>query len=259
MKRFLIPQPSPEADKAGPAPQPKRPKLDGEEEEAQAQTQTQTQAQTRPPPPSADPTKMVTLNVNGLLSRAKSAGDWAAFCAFVERHDPCIIVLQEVWLPASSSSARGAVKADTKAARDDKALLDRALRQHPLSAYRALFSLADTKKAGQMLLYHPRAQPRRVRYTLEDGAPAGRHHSEGRVILAQFDSFDVLATYSVNNGTSHESFERRRAWDAAVRAFLQGRRDGRGGGEEEAGGSTETKTRDLVRRSQRGSDRDGRH
>ncbi|CAE8582691.1 unnamed protein product [Polarella glacialis] len=51
--------------------------------------------------------------------------------------------------------------------------------------------------------------------------PADRlWHPEGRVILATFESFDLLATYSPNNGTDAPAFVRRAAWDAAMKQDL---------------------------------------
>jgi exonuclease III len=46
------------------------------------------------------------------------------------------------------------------------------------------------------------------------------HYADGRVIYMGFTSFDLLATYSPNNGTNESSFERRRRWDAEVKMFL---------------------------------------
>jgi len=41
-------------------------------------------------------------------------------------------------------------------------------------------------------------------------------HPEGRIICASFATFDLLATYSPNNGSDPESFARRAAWDKAL-------------------------------------------
>lgn len=65
--------------------------------------------------------------------------------------------------------------------------------------------------------------PSSLRFSLDLDAPGGSHHPEGRVILASFDAFDVLGTYSPNNGTTEPSFARRREWDAACAAFLAAR------------------------------------
>lgn len=58
----------------------------------------------------------------------------------------------QVWLPAASPSSRGQIKSDTKAQRDDLALLQSVLRAQPFDAYQAYWSLADTKRQGVGLL-----------------------------------------------------------------------------------------------------------
>ena len=46
------------------------------------------------------------------------------------------------------------------------------------------------------------------------------HYADGRVICMGFPSFDLLATYSPNNGSSETSFLRRRVWDKDILLFL---------------------------------------
>lgn len=46
------------------------------------------------------------------------------------------------------------------------------------------------------------------------------HYADGRLICMGFPSFDLLATYSPNNGSSETSFLRRRVWDKDVLLFL---------------------------------------
>jgi exonuclease III len=46
------------------------------------------------------------------------------------------------------------------------------------------------------------------------------HYADGRLICMGFPSFDLLATYSPNNGSSETSFLRRRLWDKDVLLFL---------------------------------------
>jgi exonuclease III len=46
------------------------------------------------------------------------------------------------------------------------------------------------------------------------------HYADGRLICMGFPSFDLLATYSPNNGSSETSFLRRRMWDKDVLLFL---------------------------------------
>lgn len=51
---------------------------------------------------------------------------------------------------------------------------------------------------------------------------ASKHEPEGRVILAEFESFRLLNTYVPNNGWKDEetSFQRRRKWDKRMLEFV---------------------------------------
>lgn len=51
---------------------------------------------------------------------------------------------------------------------------------------------------------------------------ASKHEPDGRVILAEFETFRLLNTYSPNNGWKDEenAFQRRRKWDKRIVEFL---------------------------------------
>ncbi|KAE9453696.1 hypothetical protein C3L33_14405, partial [Rhododendron williamsianum] len=51
---------------------------------------------------------------------------------------------------------------------------------------------------------------------------ASKHEPDGRVILAEFESFRILNTYSPNNGWKEEenAFQRRRKWDKRIMEFV---------------------------------------
>lgn len=51
---------------------------------------------------------------------------------------------------------------------------------------------------------------------------ASKHEQDGRVILAEFETFRLLNTYAPNNGWKEEenSFQRRRKWDKRLREFF---------------------------------------
>lgn len=51
---------------------------------------------------------------------------------------------------------------------------------------------------------------------------ASKHEPDGRVILAEFESFRLLNTYVPNNGWKDEetSFQRRRKWDKRMLDFV---------------------------------------
>jgi exonuclease III len=89
-------------------------------------------------------------------------------------------------------------------------------------------------------------KPLSVRYTLEATAATGnssssscsssskaglfssssakaqqqQHHPDGRIIVLEYPSFDLLGCYAPNNGTDEKSFLRRRQWDSAIQIWL---------------------------------------
>ena len=51
---------------------------------------------------------------------------------------------------------------------------------------------------------------------------ASKYEPDGRVILAEFETFYLLNTYAPNNGWKEEenSFQRRRKWDKRIQEFV---------------------------------------
>lgn len=49
-----------------------------------------------------------------------------------------------------------------------------------------------------------------------------KHEPDGRVIIAEFESFRIMNTYVPNNGWKDEetSFQRRRKWDKRMKEFI---------------------------------------
>lgn len=195
--------------------------------------------------PLRQPMKVVTWNCNGLSSRLTSADDFKDFVNFLQKEDPDVVFLQEVRLPAAGPPGckpgdgqprnRGKVHVSTgKKGRADSDLVTKAFHGigAPLGKYRPYWSLADKKYAGSAALVKRTLKPRSVRFSLEDDEystvhaaslgpqPAGTHDDEGRIILLEFATFQLLATYSPNNGTSDDYFKRRRDWDASITAFV---------------------------------------
>ena len=99
--------------------------------------------------------------------------------------------------------------------------------------YRAYWTLAEKKYAGCALLVKRTCVQPALRFNLDEegqGTPPEQHDKEGRVILASFGTFDFLGTYVPNQGSSEESFARRRGWDAKARSRGGVGRGGGGGG-----------------------------
>ncbi|PKI66624.1 DNA-(apurinic or apyrimidinic site) lyase [Punica granatum] len=169
-----------------------------------------------------EPLKFVTWNANSFLLRAKN--NWPEFTKFVSDLDPDVIAIQEVRMPAAGSKGApknpGELKDDTSSSREEKQILMRALSSLPFGNYRVWWSLGDSKYAGTALLVKKCCLPQRVSFSLD--GKASKHEPDGRVILAEFETFRLLNTYSPNNGWKEEenSFQRRRKWDKRLLEFV---------------------------------------
>ncbi|KAJ9677995.1 hypothetical protein PVL29_022777 [Vitis rotundifolia] len=169
-----------------------------------------------------EPLKFLTWNANSFLIRVKN--NWPEFTKFVSDLDPDVIAVQEVRMPAAGSKGapknHGELKDDTSSSREEKKILMRALSRPPFGNYRVWWSLADSKYAGTALFVKKCFQPKKVSFSLDQ--KASKHEPEGRVILAEFESFRLLNTYVPNNGWKDEetSFQRRRKWDKRMLEFV---------------------------------------
>lgn len=172
--------------------------------------------------PSEEPRKFLTWNANSLLLRMKS--DWPAFSQFISRLDPDVICIQEVRMPAAGSKGApknpGELKDDTSSSRDEKQVVLRALSSSPFKDYRVWWSLSDSKYAGTAMFIKKKFEPKKVYFNLDRAS--SKHETDGRVIIAEFESFLLLNTYAPNNGWKEEnSFQRRRKWDKRMLEFVQ--------------------------------------
>lgn len=178
-------------------------------------------AQTTGANKTTEPLKFLTWNANSFLLRVKN--NWPEFTKFVETLDPDVIAIQEVRMPAAgtkgSSKNPRELKDDTSTSREEKKILMRAISSAPLGNYNVWWSLSDTKYAGTALFVKKCFQPKKVSFSLD--RTASKHESDGRVILAEFESFRLLNTYVPNNGWKDEetSFQRRRKWDKRILDF----------------------------------------
>ncbi|XP_066330507.1 DNA-(apurinic or apyrimidinic site) endonuclease-like [Miscanthus floridulus] len=173
--------------------------------------------------PAEEPRKFLTWNANSLLLRMKS--DWPAFSQLVARLDPDVICVQEVRMPAAGSKGApknpSELKDDTSSSRDEKQVVLRALSTSPFKDYRVWWSLSDSKYAGTAMFIKKKFEPKKVSFNLD--RTSSKHENDGRVIIAEFESFLLLNTYAPNNGWKEEenSFQRRRKWDRRMLEFVQ--------------------------------------
>lgn len=168
-----------------------------------------------------EPTKFLTWNANSFLLRVKN--NWPEFTKFLQESDPDVIAVQEVRLPAAGTKGNPKnprePKDDTSSSREEKQILMRAISNSPLKEYNYWWSLSDTKYAGTALFVKKCFNPK-VSFSLDQ--TASKHEPDGRVILAEFESFRLLNTYVPNNGWKDEetSFQRRRKWDKRILDFV---------------------------------------
>jgi len=184
--------------------------------------------------PRGDPRTIICWNVENLKSRAtqnrREVRDFLGACG------ADVVFLSEVKLAAHCD--KGAKKGDGAPRNrrrvndkfyDDKVQCAALLDVGPFAA--PIYSLADWRYAGTCcLLRSDGPAPRRVSFSLEppDAPPARNsvafaddHDPDGRVIVLEYETLVVLHTYSPNNGNDAKSFERRRLWEAKVRAFAE--------------------------------------
>jgi len=172
---------------------------------------------------------LAAWNANSLIQRIQC--NRPDLDRFLREHSPDVVFISEVRSPALGPA--GCKKGDGQRRQQDKLsrashslaseadAIARFVRQH---GYRAYWSLAEYKYAGTGLLVKAACeQPRELRHSLDPNAAAATHQTEGRVILASFERFDLLGTYTPNNGGSEDAHARRRRWDEACAALLQRR------------------------------------
>ncbi|KAJ4775116.1 DNA-(apurinic or apyrimidinic site) lyase [Rhynchospora pubera] len=169
------------------------------------------------------PLKFLTWNANSLLLRIKN--DWSHFSSFVQTLDPDVICIQEVRIPAAGAKGApknpGELKDDTSASREEKQIVMRALSTVPFKEYRVWWSLSNSKYGGTAMFIKKHLQPKKVSFCLD--RTGSKHEQDGRVIIAEFESYLVMNTYAPNNGWKEEenSFPRRRKWDKRILEFVQ--------------------------------------
>ena len=146
------------------------------------------------------PASLCAWNANSLLNRISK--DASALAAFLDGEAPDLVFVSEVRMPAAAPQGakandgkprrRGEPSKATAALAREADQVTAFLRAHN---YRAHFSLSDSKYAGGALLVRRDvAPPLSVRYSLDMTLPATTHTSDGRVIVASFEAFEVLGT-----------------------------------------------------------------
>lgn len=168
------------------------------------------------------PTKFLTWNANSFLLRVKN--NWPEFTKFIDSIDPDVIAIQEVRMPAAGAKGTPKnpreLKDDNNSSREEKLIITRALSGPTFRKYDVWWSLSDSKYAGTALFVKKCFPPKKVSFNLDPSV--SKHEPDGRVIIAEFESFRIMNTYVPNNGWKDEetSFQRRRKWDKRMKEFI---------------------------------------
>ncbi|GLJ16545.1 hypothetical protein SUGI_0283060 [Cryptomeria japonica] len=134
--------------------------------------------------------------------------------------------MKEVRIPAAGCKGgmknQGEVKDDTSSSREEKQILMRAISSPPFSNYHVWWSLGEAKYGGTALFLKHHFQPLKLTFSLDQTSPALKHETDGRVIVAEFESFRLVNTYVPNNGWKDDEngFKRRRKWDQRMLDFV---------------------------------------
>ncbi|KAL4584831.1 hypothetical protein LXL04_009441 [Taraxacum kok-saghyz] len=190
------------------------------------------------------PTKFLTWNANSFLLRVKN--NWPEFTKLIDSIDPDVIAIQVPFCPSNfhdftvykaeiqillevrmpAAGAKGApknpreLKDDNNSSREEKLIITRALSGPTFRKYNVWWSLSDSKYAGTALFIKKCFPPKKVSFNLDPSV--SKHEPDGRVIIAEFESFRIMNTYVPNNGWKDEenSFQRRRKWDKRMQEFI---------------------------------------
>jgi exodeoxyribonuclease III len=177
-----------------------------------------------------DPRSVVIWNANGLHHRLEKNGP--AVQRFLEQHQPDALLLSEVWLKGAQG-AQGEVWTGDAAGRGHQGLWARATRGGGVLEWfsggaRQLTLNHARRGAGSAMLARDEARPLRTWCYLPPHdeivrgvEPQRTHEPEGRILLIEWPSVLVLHQYVPNNGSTEESYIRRKAWDGMVLEWLR--------------------------------------
>jgi len=169
--------------------------------------------------------RIICWNVNGLRSRLQV--NEQAISSFLCDKSPDLFFLSEVRLIGGAGKQQNLSTMDKKT-REESELLNHALKSGCFANYETFLSLHPTKRYSGTAMFIKTGSPAPINIwyhlpdaeTLKGASTTCHHHPEGRIIVAEFDTFYVLHTYSPNNGSDLKGFHRRIAWDSLVTNWL---------------------------------------
>lgn len=191
------------------------------------------------------PRSVLFWNADGLVNRLMDLTSFDRIVAFIHKHAPDVVAIQEVKYPAQPEGMGPSTASDGKARlqhvprhsglsgtlREKKRCLDNFEKE--LSDYVFHFSLSTSCYSGVALFYRKYLVKPTIRFSLALDSDCGRpdhHDSEGRVIIAQWPSAKICNLYVPNRGSysygRRPKFEQKRIeWDTKFKMFVEAHAD----------------------------------
>lgn len=173
---------------------------------------------------------VVTWNVNSITVRYRNKQLWKEFMNFFQSVNADVFCFQEVRLPAKeigTATKKADIPRDRSKVKnsDTKSIVDydtmNEILKNDFKDYNAYFSLANIKYSGQLMLIRKNIEVKSIRFNLAFDTNPNIHNEEGRIILAEFEDFFLLTTYSPNNGFEIPKFQRRSRFDEQLMKFAK--------------------------------------
>lgn len=182
---------------------------------------------------------IVTHNCNSLYNRlinkTNDKVDYKQYNDFINEHNVDIICFQEVRAPARGNDR---TRISTTYGKDKKSKMENEVLTNFLSNdFNKYFSLADQRYGGSLVAIKKGIKVHWIAYTFSKAFELDRntemkesfdltlikndHHEDGRVIIVQLENITLIATYSPNNGSKPEQFQRREKFDAEISKFCR--------------------------------------
>ncbi|GFE53032.1 exonuclease III APE [Babesia ovis] len=168
-----------------------------------------------------DPKTILTWNSSGLKEVRNRKVVWQRFVSLITALKPDIIVLQNVKLcesPVIGKCPKIMERGDGRAVQlpyeqqlQDGQIVDD-LKRDIFKRYHLVHSLACWRIGGQLIFVKKRFSWITERYSLNSKVHPKYHHPEGRSILLQFKSYNLLCVMSPVNGWNKTNVKQHRMW-----------------------------------------------
>ncbi|ORM42370.1 DNA-(apurinic or apyrimidinic site) lyase [Babesia sp. Xinjiang] len=181
-----------------------------------------------------DPRTILTWNSSGLQEIIHRRIVWDGFVELVKALKPDIVVIQNVKLvesPITGHCPKIQEKGDGRAVKlpyeqqlqDGRLIED--LKRGLFKRYRLVHSLACWRIGGQLVFVKNKFHCITERFCLNTRLNPKYHHPEGRSILLQFKSFNLLCVMSPANGWDTASVKQRQLWHRDLAHLLYDLKD----------------------------------